>query len=128
MRTLPLESLRIDSNLNAVLLRVITSLHFQLTEVQEELRLRYKTQNIWTGSDMCTETDEGMIQVQHLTFNPFVVETLLKRQDYLYAQIGECREEDTARPLPSMVSQMLSISFYFLIPWVKQFFRLLKST
>ena len=52
---------------------------------------------------MCTQTDDGLIQVQHLTFNPFIVEALLKKQDYLFVQIGDCREEDTARPSPSMV-------------------------
>ena len=53
--------------------------------------------------DRCTQTDDGLIQVQHLTFNPFIVEALLKKQENLYVQISECHEEDTARPSPSMV-------------------------
>jgi len=83
--------------------KCILFLSLQLRSVQEELKVRYTAQHIWTGSELYQVDSDGLIQVNHMTCNPYMVETLLARQEILYKELVECEEDDIARPSKTLV-------------------------
>lgn len=69
------------------------------------------TQHIWTGSELHRVDSDGLINVSHMTCNPYMVQTLLARQEMLHKELVECEGDDIARPSKTMVNNVCSSSF-----------------